>query len=123
MSSIKQQQAASLLQQTLADIFIREGRAIFGTAFVTITHVRLTPDLLLARVYLSVYNVTDKSGVVTLIRESKSHIRHLLGDRIRNKVRRIPELEFYIDDTLEEMAKVDDLFNRIHAEERDRDHE
>jgi ribosome-binding factor A len=116
-SSIKQQQVASLMQQTLAEIFIREGRNIYGNAFVTITHVRLTPDLLLSRVYLSVYNVANKQEIADIISENKSHIRHLLGDRLRNKVRRIPEIEFYLDDTLDEVSKIDALFEKLNLGE------
>ncbi len=117
MTSIKQQQVASLLQQTLGDIFIREGRNIYGNAFVTVMQVRLTPDLLLARIYLSIYNVPNKQEIRRLIDENKNHIRHVLGMQIRNKVRRIPELEFYIDDTLDEVARIDALFDRLHTDD------
>lgn len=121
MPSIKQQQVASLIQQTLGDIFIREGRNIYSNAFVTITHVRLTPDLSLARIYLSIYNVPDRKQVIAIIEESKSTVRHLLGSQIRNKMRHIPNLEFYLDDTLDEVAKIDSLFDRIREEEAMRD--
>ncbi|MBK8474400.1 MAG: 30S ribosome-binding factor RbfA [Sphingobacteriales bacterium] len=123
MASIKQQQVASLLQHSLGDIFIREGRNIYGNAFVTIMQVRLTPDLLLARIYLSVYNMPDKQAIVGIIEESKGHIRHLLGMQIRNKVRRIPDLEFYLDDTLDEVARIDALFDRINTEDAKRDND
>ena len=113
MSVIRQQQVASLIKRTLGDIFIKEGRNIYGSAFVTITQVRLTPDLSVCRIYLSVYNVKDKEDVVTMISENEYGIRRLLGNRIRNKVRHIPDLEFYLDDTLDEVYKMDKLLNSL----------
>ncbi len=113
MSAIRQQQVASLIKRTLSEIFIKEGRNIYNNAFVTITQVRLTPDLSVARIYLSVYNIQDKEDVITMISENEYGIRRLLGNRIRNKVRHIPELEFYLDDTLDEVYKMDKLLDGL----------
>ncbi len=111
--SFRQQQVASLIKRTLGDIFTKEGRNIYSNAFVTITQVRLTPDLSIARIYLSVYNVKEKEDVVTMITENEYGIRRLLGNRIRNKVRHIPDLEFYLDETLDEVYKMEKLFDNI----------
>ncbi len=116
MDSIRQQQIAELVKQSLGDIFIREGSNYYGSAFVTITHTKVTPDLLLARIYLSVYNVANKQGVLQQIQVHGGNIRHLLGNKIRNKVRRIPELEFYLDDTLDEVYRIESLLNRLREE-------
>lgn len=113
MSAIRQQQVASLIKRTMSEIFIKEGRNIYSNAFVTITQVRMTPDLSVARVYLSVYNIKDKEDVVTMITENEHGIRRLLGNRIRNKVRHIPNLEFYLDDTLDEVYKMDSLLDSL----------
>lgn len=116
MDSIRQLQIAELIKQSVSDIFIREGRNYYGNAFVTITHVKVTPDLLLARIYLSVYNVANKQEVPVLVREHSGNIRHLLGNKIRHKVRRIPELEFYLDETLDEAFRIESLLDRLRKE-------
>ncbi|MEZ4885483.1 MAG: 30S ribosome-binding factor RbfA [Chitinophagales bacterium] len=125
MSAIRQQQVASLIKRALSDIFIKEGRNIYSNAFVTITQVRLTPDLSVARIYLSVYNIQDKEDVVTMITENEHGLRRLLGNQIRNKVRHIPTLEFYLDDTLDEVYKMDQLLDSldIQPEREDSDEE
>ncbi|HNL06829.1 MAG: 30S ribosome-binding factor RbfA [Chitinophagales bacterium] len=114
MESIKQQQVASLIQEALSDVFLRHGRDYYGNRFVTIANVRMTPDLLVARIYLSLYNATDKETVIDEINMAAPSIRHALGNKIRHKMRRIPALEFFLDDTLDEMQKVEDLFKKIH---------
>ena len=113
MESIRQQQIGSIIQNHLSDIFIREGRDIYGRAFVTITKVKLTPDLLIARIYLSIFNNPDKEAVLGLIEEQMHPIKNQLVRRIKNKMRRMPELEFYIDDTLDEVFKMDALLKDI----------
>ena len=124
MSVIRQQQVASLIKRTLGEIFTKEGRNIYGSAFVTLTQVRLTPDLSVCRIYLSVYNVKEKEDVVTMISENEYGIRRLLGNRIRNKVRHIPNLEFYLDDTLDEVFKMDTLLDSLDIQpEKEEDQE
>lgn len=124
MSVIRQQQVASLIKRTLGEIFTKEGRNIYGSAFVTLTQVRLTPDLSVCRIYLSVYNVKQKEDVVTMITENEYGIRRLLGNRIRNKVRHIPNLEFYLDDTLDEVFKMDTLLDSLDIQpEKEEDQE
>ncbi len=117
MASIRQEQVASLIKQHLGDVFIKDGRGIYGGAFVTITNVRMTPDLMIARIYLSVYNVEDKQEVVDIVESQNYLVRKLLGQRIRNKVRRIPELEFYLDDTLDEVFRMGQLFDKLREDE------
>ncbi len=124
MSVIRQQQVASLIKRTLGEIFTKEGRNIYSNAFVTITQVRLTPDLSVCRIYLSVYNVKEKEDVVTMITENEYGIRRLLGNRIRNKVRHIPNFEFYLDETFDEVYKMDTLLDSLDIQpEREEDKE
>lgn len=119
MDTIKQQQLASLIKETIATIFISDGRSFYGNAFVTITNVRVTPDLLLARIYVSIYNILDKDSIINMLHENLSSIRHKLGNKMRNKVRKIPDLEFYLDDTLDEVFKIEALFDKIKPENID----
>lgn len=106
-----------MIHHTLADLFIKNTGKYYSGAFVTLTHVRVTPDLLLARIYFSVYNKPDKNSVVQEIANNYHVLRHDLGAKLRNKLRRIPELEFYLDDTLDEVERIDALFEKLKEEE------
>ena len=119
MESIRQQQVARIVRENMSDVLIREGRNIYGGAFVTLTKVQVTGDLLLARIYLSVYNVTEKQEIVDKITANEYLIKRKLGNRMRNKLRRIPELEFYLDETLDEEDKVEGLFQKLNTDEEE----
>ena len=120
MASIRQQQVASIIKQSISDIFIRKGRDFYGHAFVTLTQVRVTPDLLIARIYISVFNIKEKQDVVDMINENGWAVRNLLGKKIRHKVRRIPELEFYLDDTLDDVYKMEKIFDKLREDRVER---
>ena len=113
MESIKQKKVGKIIQETLSGIFQREGANIYGQAFITITNVSVTPDLLVARVYLSIYNVRDKEGIVAKIEAEKNHLRKQLGNRIKHQMRRVPELQFFLDDTLDYVFKMEEVFKKI----------
>lgn len=89
---------------------------MFDGAFVTVTGVKMSSDLGLAKIYLSVYNTDDKQSVVLMMEEDKSRLRQALGTRIRRQVRRIPEIDFYLDETLDEMYRLNALFDKLHAD-------
>ncbi|HPB01701.1 MAG: 30S ribosome-binding factor RbfA [Bacteroidales bacterium] len=107
MDSIRQQKAARLIQKELAEIFLLDGKNMFGNAMITVTIVRLSPDMSIARVYLSLFGVKDKESLFQDIQIYTSEIRKLLGQRIGKQVRIIPELKFFIDDSLDYMEKID----------------
>jgi ribosome-binding factor A len=113
MESKRQQKFARQIQKDLGEIFQRETRELFEGAFITVTEVKVTPDLSLARIYMSFMLTKDKNGTLNLINEHKKQLRNLLAQRIRHQVRIIPELEFHLDDTAEYAAKVDELFSKI----------
>ncbi len=113
MESIRQQQVNKVIQIALSEIFQREAREILGSALVTIASVRITPDLYTARIYLSIYNTPNPNELLKLIDYNNKEIRGLLGKKIRNKVRVIPELAFFRDDTMDEVIKLDNLFKEI----------
>jgi ribosome-binding factor A len=118
MESIRQQQVNKVLQIALSEIFQRELSEILGRAMVTISSVRITPDLYTARINLSIYNVANPNDMLDLIAHNKKEIRGLLGRKIRNKVRSIPELEFYRDDTMDEVIKLDSLFKELNEKDK-----
>lgn len=113
MESIRQQQVNKVIQIALSEIFQRDLSEILGRAMVTISSIRITPDLYTARVNLSIYNIPNPNELLEKIEEHKKEIRGLLGRKIRNKVRSIPELEFYRDDTMDEVIKLDHLFKEL----------
>src|SRR5690606_30227273 len=94
-------------------IFQREMQHMLPNVMVTVTTVRATPDLSGVKVYLSFYNAPDVKEAINTIKLHASDIRYKLGKRIRNQARVVPELEFFVDDTNEYVAKMDKLFNDI----------
>jgi len=101
MSSIRQEKVASLIKQELSIIFQREASMHFDGLFITVTLVRMSPDLGLAKVYLSFMAVKDTEVALKVVKNEKNWTRHTLAGVIGKQVRRIPELQFYIDDSLD----------------------
>ena len=113
MESKRQRQVAKQIQKDLGEIFQREMKQIFDGAFVTITDVKTTPDLAIARVYMSFLLTKDKQGLLELIKDNGKVIRNYLGERVRHQLRIVPSLQFFIDDTAEYAQKMDELFANI----------
>lgn len=113
METKRQRQVAKVIQKDLGEIFQREMRTAFDGAFVTITDVKTTPDLAIARVYMSFMLTKDKEGLLQTVRENTKVIRNHLAERVRHQFRIIPFLQFYIDDTAEYAQKMDALFANI----------
>ena len=109
MESTRQQKISRLLQRELADIFQKESRNLFQGKMITVTIVRVTPDLAIARVYLSIFPSEGSSEVMENINEVNSKIRGLLGHKVGKQIRIIPELHFYIDDSLDYIEHIDNL--------------
>ena len=121
MESKRQQKFAGVIQEDLAEIFQREGMNFLPNTLVTITKVRVTPDLAIARVFLSFFNNTDTILALNTIKAHASEIRYKLGARIRSQVRIVPQLEFFVDDTNAYVEKMDQLFDKISKEPRQPD--
>ena len=85
---------------------------------VTITRVRVSPDLAIARVYLSFFNSTNNTLAVNTIKSHSNEIRYKLGNRIKDQVRIVPHLEFFLDDTSEYVEHMDKIFDKISKEPR-----
>jgi len=102
----------------LSDIFQREGMNIVDGGMISITKVMVTPDLLEARVYLSFFQVKDPAAMLYKIKERGWEWRKLLGQRVKNQLRRVPELTYYNDDTLDHVFKMEEIFKKI-SEERE----
>lgn len=118
MGSVKQKQTESMLQREMSMVIQQEGGYIYGTqALVTVTSVKLSPDFGEAKFYLSVFNIEDKQSVIILLEEDLVRMRQLLASRIRKKIRRVPQISFYLDDTLDEMYRLNSLFDKIGTDE------
>lgn len=113
MESKRQQKVGRQIQKDLGDIFQREAQHLVNGAFVTVTGVRMTPDLGIARAYLSFLPEKKKDLLFEGIQENVRFIRQKLGERVRHQLRIVPELQFYLDDTAEYAAKMDALFANI----------
>lgn len=114
MDSVRQQKYAKLIQKELGELFQREGRNWYGPHFVTVTGVKITPDLGLARVHLSVFKAPKPLEILKSLKKHKAEVRLQLGRRIGKQARIIPELEFFIDDSLDYAEKMDAIFKNLH---------
>lgn len=121
--SKRQQRFAGVIQQDLADLFLKDGRDWTGGDFITITRVRMTPDLAIARVYLSFLESAKAEPGLASIRSQAGEIRYKLGQRIKDHARIVPHLEFFIDDTNEYVTHMDKIFEEISKESRQPDEE
>ncbi len=93
----------------------QEGTYIFGAEpLVTVTSVKMTPDLSLAKIYLSIYNTENKQAVILEMEDQLTQLRQALASRVRRHLRRVPEIAFYEDETLDEMYRINELFNKLH---------
>ena len=104
----RQKKINALLQQDLAEIlhlFLRKEN--IHNLIVSVTAVRVTPDLQVAKVYLSVFPFSDANQILSLMEEKRGAIKNRLAERIRNQLRIVPNLLFFIDDSLQQIEKID----------------
>ena len=113
MESKRQIKYGKQLQKDLAEIFQLNPNHYFGTSLGTITGVSVSPDLGLARVHLSIFPINQAEEVFNHLNKIKSEIRLKLGKKIGSRVRIIPELAFYHDDTEEKASKIDNLIDKL----------
>jgi ribosome-binding factor A len=111
MDTQRQLKVSRLLQRDLGEIFQRESRGKFGGAMITVTKVNVTKDMSIARVYVSLFATKDKEDLLTIIRKHTVEIRFQLGKRIKDQVRQIPELEFFLDDSLDYIESIEKLLD------------
>ncbi|MFT3936903.1 MAG: 30S ribosome-binding factor RbfA [Chitinophagaceae bacterium] len=114
----RQKQVAGLLHEYLTDIFQRLGLSMLSGGMVSISSVKVTPDLLEARVYLSFFQVTDKSAALKKIEDRGWEIKKELVARVKHQLRRIPEMKYFADDTLDNVFRMEELFKKINEEKK-----
>ena len=118
--SKRQKQVGKLVMEELSDIFQREGYNVMNGGMISISKVVMTPDLLEARIYLSLFQIKDPAALLYEIKEKSWEFRKALGTRLKDQLRRIPELQFFNDDTLDYVFKMEDLFKKINEEREQR---
>ncbi len=123
MESTRQQKYARLIQKELGEIFQRDTKHLFGKAFITITLVKMSPDLGFAKIYISMFLVENRAEMLATINGQKSQIRKLLGQKIGKQVRIVPEIAFFIDDTEDHAQKMDTLISSLDIPPADEDEE
>ena len=103
-----------MIRRHFGTVLQQEGSYIYGTTpFVTVTEVQVTPDFSQARIYLSVFNTENKQEVILQMENSYYRLKQSLAARIGKKIRRMPELKFFLDATVDEMYRVEQLLNKI----------
>lgn len=113
MATTRQLKVERLLQKELSEIFRIESSINYHGAMISVTVVRISPDLSFAKVYVSIfYPKGNKLEIFELINENYNHTRHKLGERIGKQLRIVPELAFYLDDSLDYAAKIEELLKK-----------
>lgn len=109
MESTRQKKVARLIQKELADIFIRKGNEFAHGKLVSITRVRVSPDLSFAKVYVSIFPASNQEDILNSIKDHSTKIRFDLGQKVRSQLRIVPDIAFHIDDSLDYIDKIDKL--------------
>ena len=110
---VSMKKIARLLQKALGEIFVQETSRLLGNMMVIVTEVSISPDLGLAKVYLSFINNKNRANMLAKVEQKKGVLRKLLGNRIGNKLRKVPELRFYPDDSVAHAAKIQQLLDGL----------
>ena len=118
--STRQQKFARLIQKELSDIFQRDKRGILDNTLVSISDVSMSPDLGVAKIYISMMLAKDKTQTLEKLNRGKGEIRKALGERIRKQVRVIPELIFFIDETEENAFRIEELIKNLNIPPADK---
>ena len=108
METTRQNKISRLLQKELSEIFLLQTKAMPGV-LVSVSAVRISPDMSIARVYLSVFPSERAEEIVKNVNDNMKTIRYELGTRVRHQLRIIPELKFFVDDSLDYIEKIDSL--------------
>lgn len=113
METTRQLKFASLIKREMGSILFEEGANFYGKAFVSITHIMVSPDLGYCKLYLSVMSVPDRQKVIDALNKHQGEVRHSLGKKVRHQIRHIPQLKFFLDDSYDQVEKIEKLFKEI----------
>lgn len=110
--SFKQQKVAREIQRHLAEIIRAKGMAMFGGAMITVSEVRISPDLSIAKAYISIFPSDKAQSVLAILEENKKAIRGELGRKIGSQMRIVPEFDFYLDSSLDYVERIEELLKK-----------
>lgn len=106
-----------MIKRNFSMVLQQEGSYVYGPEpLVTVTEVQPTPDLSQAKIYLSIWNTNNKQAVLLQMEEEHQRLKSALAHRLRRHIRRIPAIAFYVDETLDEMHRVESMFDRLEAD-------
>ena len=111
METTRQNKIARLLQKELSDIFQKETKGMPGV-LISVSAVRISPDMSVARAYLSIIPSERSAEIIKNVNDNVKSIRYELGTRVRYQLRIIPELKFFVDDSLDYLEHIDELLNK-----------
>ena len=111
METTRQNKISRLIQKELSEIFLLQTKSMNGV-LVSVSAVRISPDMSIARVYLSVFPSERSPEIVKNINDNMKSIRYELGTRVRHQLRIIPELKFFVDDSLDYAERIDELLKK-----------
>jgi len=109
METTRQQKVARQIQKDISDIFLKEAAGLVRGAMVSVTVVRMSPDLGFAKVYLSVFPFERHTDILHALTRESRMVRHALGTRIKHQLRQVPEIAFFLDDSLEYIENIENL--------------
>ena len=112
METTRQNKIARLLQKELSDIFLLQTKSMPGI-LISVSAVRISPDMSVARAYLSIFPSEKSEEIVKNINGNMKSIRFELGTRVRHQLRIIPELKFFVDDSLDYLERIDGAFSAV----------
>lgn len=114
METKKQKQVSEIIKRNFGMVLQQEGSYIYGVeTLVTVTAVKMSPDLGIAKIYVSIYNTINKQAAVLELNDNLVRLRQSLAYRIKKHVRRIPHIQIYQDDMLDEMYRLNEVFDRL----------
>ena len=111
MESKRQQKISRLIQKDIGEILQRESISFSKGAMITVTKVHVTRDFSLAKVFLSIFAAKDKQDIINHVNSQKKEIRYKLGTLVKDQLRKVPDLEFYEDDSLDYIENIENLLN------------
>ena len=120
MTSVRQEKFSSLMKKDIAEIIQGMTHSRFEGHMILVNDVNVSPDLSYVKVYLGFLNTADKNYALGLVEYYKKEIRHALAQKVKNNVRKVPELEFFIDDTLDQALYIEGLLYKIRTEDQNK---
>jgi ribosome-binding factor A len=114
----RQKQIAGVIHEEMTTIFRRMGLSMVDGGLVSISSVKVTPDLLETRIYLSVFQAKDNAAVLKKIEDKAHEIKRELAAKLKHQLRRIPEIKYFLDDTLDHVFKIEELLKKIEDEKK-----